>query len=160
MEYARSSRIAPVTEDLRGLDIACQIMRGYDKAFRKSVKFVDGAVFQPGEWCFIDADGRAQRAVAESKNTACLCISGNERFDAIGNKEVTIVQNSNLVVKSDKYNKQGTYVVGTELTVKNVGNGFSAVTPAAAGDYIVGKVTEAGAGYLVYEVYATIVKKA
>jgi len=154
-----TSRVAPISEDLTKEDLSCQIVRGYSLANKVAESFQKGTVLVSGEWAVKTANGMERPGVASS-NMSMLVIGGTERFDSQATGKVTVIQSSQVQVKTNKFAEQGTYAEGTELTVKNLGAQEAIVSPATAGDYIVAKVLECGNGFLVYETVPVIVKKA
>lgn len=149
------SRVVPVTVDLTTQETNLQILRGIENAQRVDQPQTPGLSLVAGEWGVLNADGTIHRATSSSQILTFLCFCGTDRFDAAATGNVTMFQNSNLLILSSFYDTNGMYAVGTNLTVKDTGGGFSAVTPAASGDYINAVVVTVGTNYLVYEVVAS-----
>lgn len=154
-----TSRVVPVTEDLTTSELSLSFLRGTEKMFRCDRKLAGGANLLSGEWAVLGTDNTLSRPGTVPVAATYLVMAGTDRFDVQATRQATIIMNSNIVVKSDRFNKAGTYAVGTELTVKNLGAGEAVVTPASVGEYVFGKVSEVGQGYLVYEVFTSIFKK-
>ena len=141
-------RTVPVQEDLTTDDLRCSIIRGLETMSRVDKKLAPGVQLLSGQWGVLQPDGTISLPGSSSAASSYLVFLGTDRFDVKATGAVTVIMNSPIIVKSSTYNVMGSYSVGTYLTVK----GGVVVTPAASGDFVVGKVTEIGQGYLVYEV--------
>lgn len=148
-------RIAPVGEDLTKESLGLSIIRGIEKMFRVDHKLASGVALASGEFGVLQNDGTVVRPGATPVANTYLCFLGSERFDVKATGKVTLIQNSSIIVKTSKYDVSGSYHVGSFLTVKDRGHGEADVTVGAAGEFAVGKVSEVGQGYLVYELIAT-----
>jgi len=154
-----TARTVPVTEDLTTRELGLSILRGTEKMFRVDKKLGTGVQLVAGEWAVLNDDGTLSRPGATPVAATYLVMSGTDRFDVHATGQATIIMNSNLIVKSNKFHVGGIYAAGVLLTVKNLGIGEAVVSPAGATDFVVGKVIEAGQGYLVYETSPVIVQK-
>jgi hypothetical protein len=154
------SRIVPVQEDLTKEELRLSVLRGLENCFRVDKKLSVGESIELGEWGVLQNDGTMARPGATPVASTYLVFCGSERFDSMATGQVTLIMNSNCIVKSNRFNQAGSYSVGSELTVKDLGAGEAQVTPAANGEFVFGKVVEVGSGYLVYEVFAAPHKKA
>lgn len=153
-------RIAPVGEDLTKEALNLEILRGIEKMFRVDKKVGSGVSLKAGEHAVLGNDGVLSRPGATPVAETYLVFAGTDRFDSKATGQVTIIMNSALVVKTDLYDVTQSYNVGDYLTSKNRGLGQADLTKAAVGEFSVGQVTEVGSGYLVYEKFATAIKKA
>jgi hypothetical protein len=153
-----TNRVVPVTEDLTTRELSLSILRGTEKMFRVDKRLGTGVNLLQGEWAVLESGGTLARPSATPVAETYLVMSGTDRFDVHATGQATIIMNSNLIVKSNKYYTSGVYDVGTLLTVKNLGLGEAVVSPASVGEFVVGKVIEAGQGYLVYETVPVVTK--
>ncbi len=152
--------VAPIAQDLTKEDLNLQIIRGYTSGMdRVDTKLVPGVELFTGEWGVIGADGIARPGVTSNAMTY-LVIAGSERSDVRGTGKVTVAKGKVLTVKTSRRALNATYVPGTELTVKDLGNGEAVVSPAAKGEWVVAKVLEDGGDFIVFETYANAVKMA
>ena len=155
-----ASRIAPIQEDLTTEELRLSVIRGIENMFRVDKKLASGESLELGEFGVLKDDGSVERPGATPSAASYLVFCGSERFDSKATGQVTLIMNSNCIVKSSRFNQAGSYSVGTELAVKDLGAGEAHVTPASNGEFCVGKVVEVGSGYLVYELFAAPRKKA
>lgn len=152
-------RTAPVGEDLTLESLSLSVIRGIEKMFRVDHKSANGLSLDQGEWGVLQSDNTVARPGTSSDISTYLCFCGTNRFDAKATGQVTLIMNSSIIVKTNHFNAAGSYVVGTELTVKSLGTGNAGVTPAANGEFVLAKVTQVGQGYLVYETMSSPHKK-
>lgn len=145
-------RTVPVGEDLTQENLSLSVLRGLERMHRVDKKSEPALSLVSGEWGVLGNDNTVGRPGSVPVAATYLCFLGTDRFDAKASGQVTLIMNSPVIVKSNKFNSAGSYVVGTYLTVKDLGGGEASVTPASAGEYAVAKVNEVGQGYLVYEV--------
>ena len=155
-----TNRVVPVTEDLTTSELSLAILRGAERMFRVDRKLGTGVNLLKGEWAVLNSDLTLSRPGATPVAETYLVMSGTDRFDVHATGQATLIMNSNIIVKSNKYYGLGVYDVGTLLTVKDLGLGEAVVSPAATGEFVVGKVIEVGTGYLVYEVFPVVTVKA
>jgi hypothetical protein len=153
------SRTVPVTEDLTTRELSLAILRGTEKMYRVDKKLGTGVSLLQGEWAVLNSDGTLSRPAATPVASTYLVFSGTDRFDVHATGQATIIMNSAIVVKSNRYYVAGTYDVGTLLTVKDLGAGQAVVSPAGVGDFVVAKVIEVGTNFLVYETVPSVVTK-
>lgn len=151
-------RLAPVGEDLTTDELGLAILRGIEKCFRVDKKLAVGQSLSAGEFGVLNAAGELERAGAVPASATYLVFSGSDRFDAKATGQLTLIMNSSLLVKSNKFNTAVSYAVGDFLCVKNLGAGESSVTKASAGEFAVGKVIEAASGHLIYELLPVSMK--
>lgn len=152
------SRIVPVSEDLTTEELRLSVLRGLERMNRVDQKSSSGLSLDQGEWGVLQSDGTVARPSAVPALETYLCFLGTTRFDARATGQVTLIMNSPVIVKSKYYDLAGSYVVGTLLTVKDLGAGEAGVTPGASGEYVFGKVLEVGQGVLKYEVFSNPMK--
>jgi hypothetical protein len=152
------NRVVPLQEDLTKEDLRLNVLRGHESMFRVDKKFAQGESLQLGEWGCLQNDGTVARPGATPVAETYLVFCGNERFDAMATGQVTLIMNSPVIIKTNRYNQAASYSVGSLLSVKDLGAGEANLTLAAAGEFCVGKVQEVGSGYLIVEVFAAAVK--
>lgn len=152
--------LVPVKEDLTTEDLRLAITRGLASMFRKDHKLGEGEELFLGEWGVVGDDGLVSRPGATPVRNTFLVFCGVERTDVHATGAVTLIKSSNVIAKSTRYNVAGTYSVGMELTVKNLGAGEAGLTPAAAGEPVLATVEAIGQGYLEFSVMASPYTKA
>lgn len=140
----------PVDMDLTASESRLSILRGFEKAARVDKKISGVVTLELGDWAVLDANGELSAPSATSVPNTYLVIAGNDRFDAKITKQATILMASLVVAKTSKF-AAGSYNVGSELTVKNLGAGEKVLSLAASGDYVLARVVEIGNGYIVFE---------
>lgn len=145
--------VVPVTTDLTLSESRLSILRGFEKMNRVGKPIAIGVALELGDWAVLNSNGELVAPGASSVPNTYPVIAGNDRFDAQVLSQATIVMGSSIIAKTSKF-VPGSYTIGADLTVKNLGGGEKVLSPAASGDYIVARVVEAGNGYLVFETFA------
>jgi hypothetical protein len=145
-------RTVPVGEDLTTESLSLSVLRGMEKAHRVDHKSAAALALVAGEWGVLQTDGTVARPGASSVPNTFLCFCGTDRFDARATGQVTLMQGSALVCKTNKYLSTDVYVAGSYLTVDDQGSGKAELRLAASGDYVLAMVDEVGDGYLVYTI--------
>jgi hypothetical protein len=153
-------RTVPVGEDLTTENLAAAVVRGYEKMFRVDKKLGTNVSLLSGEYAVLNDDNTLSRPGATPVANTYLVLLGSDRFDVKATGQATLVMNSSIMVKSNKYDAAQIYTVGAFLTAKDRGLGQADLTLAANGEYCFAKVAEVGSGYLVYELIPTPFKKA
>ena len=152
--------IVPLQEDLTKEELRLSILRGIENAFRVDKKLASGESLELGEFGVLQNDDTMARPGATPSAATYLVFCGSERYDSHATGQITLIMNSNLIAKTSRYNQAGSYSVGTELTVKDLGAGQASLTPASNGEFVLAKVNQVGSGYLVYELLSSPHKKA
>ena len=153
-------RTVPVGEDLTKEALNLEILRGLEKMFRVDKKVGSGVSVKSGEFAVLGNDGMLSRPGATPVAETYLVFAGTDRFDSKATGQCTLIMSSALIVKTDLYDKTQSYNVGDELTSKNRGMNEADLTKASTGEFTLGKVTEVGSGYIVYELYSAAHVKA
>jgi len=147
------ARVVPVTEDLTTEELRLSVLRGLETAFRVDKPVGVGVELETGDWAVLGADGKLALPGASGVPQTYLVFSGTERYDARATGQATIFMNSNLIVKTSKFNTAESYEVGDTLTYKLV-TGVPKLTKGVIGvDAILGFVVETHPddAYLVFE---------
>lgn len=152
------ARIAPVTEDLTTPFSNLEILRGFERANRVDRKVAAGVNFKAGEYGVLGNDGLLHRPSTTPNVASYLIFAGTDRFDAKATGQATTFEASAMVIKTDLYDTGASYTVGDLLASKDRGAGEADVTKATSGQWAIGKVTEVGSGYLVYELFSQTMK--
>ena len=153
------SNLVPLQADLTKEDLRLSILRGHENMFRVDKKLAPSVSLELGEWGCLSADGTVERPGATPVANTFLIFCGTERYDVHATGQVTMIMNSNVIAKTDRF-AVGSYNVGDELTVKDLGAGEAVLTIAASGEYVLARAVEVGSGYLVVDVAAMPMKKA
>ena len=151
-------RTVPVQEDLVGSVNALEIQRGIDKMHRADKPVAAGESLVAGEFAVLGNDGNLSRPGVTPVASTFLVFAGTDRFDSRSTGKVTVIENSAIVVKTSIFDDTVSYNVGDYLTAKDLGAGEAKVSKAAAGEWSVGRVTEVGSGYLVYDLFSSPMK--
>jgi hypothetical protein len=153
MTSISEARTVPVQEDLTTEELRLSVLRGLETAFRVDFPIASGVNLEMGDWAVLGADGKLTTPGAAGVQQTYLVFAGNDRYDAKATGQATVFLNSNLVVKTSKFNTAGVYAPGTPLTYKDLGGGDYKLTVGVIGtDAILGFVIErAGDNYLVFE---------
>lgn len=155
-----AARMSPVSEDLTLESLGLSILRGFEKAHRVDRPLASGQSLVGGEWGVLGNDGNMSRPGATPSINSYLVFAGSDRFDSHATGQVTTIQASMLIVKTDNFDTNASYVVGDYLCVKSLSANFAGVTKASSAELCVAKVVEVGDGYLVYETFGDVpVKK-
>ena len=147
-------RISPVGEDLTTEDLSLSVIRGLELMNRVDEKIEAGISLVKGEWGVLGDDNLVHRPDAAAVRNTYLVFAGTDRFDSAATQQVTLIENSPIIVKTNKYDTTvvGGYHVGDPLTVRSLGTDAAYPTLATSGEPILAKVRQVGDGYLVYEV--------
>jgi len=145
-------RIVPVASDLTTDADDLEILRGLANAFRVDKKLADGATFVRGEWAVLNSDDKVERPGVTPVAETYLVFCGSDRFDSMATGAVTMFMNSNLIIRTTKYDTGETYAVGDYLTVKDLGGGEAVVTLQAGDEPKLARVHKVEEGHLTYEV--------
>lgn len=144
-------RTVPVGEDLTTDELRLQVLRGIEKMYRVDKPLATGVALGLGEWGVLGADGTVSRPTATPVAQTYLCFAGTDRFDVKATGQVTLIMNSPIIAKSNRFDTTQTYAVGDYLTVKDLGAGEAFLTKQASTEPKLARVQEVGDGYLVYE---------
>jgi hypothetical protein len=142
--------VVPVATDLTLPESRLNILRGFEKMHRVDHKIGAGVSLELGDWAVLNNNGELVAPGATSVANTYPVIAGNDRFDSKITGQATVVMNSPIIAKTAKM-VAGSYNVGSELTVKNLGAGEKILSIAAVGDYVLARVVEVGNGYIVFE---------
>ena len=151
MESISTIRTVPVGEDLTTEELRLSVLRGLETAFRVDKKIKAGEVLGLGDWAVLNADGELQAPGGTGAPATYLVFAGNDRYDSAATGQATIFMNSNLIIKTSKFDPAPAYVPGMALTAKYQDPSTPYLTQAGAADAQVGRVVELGNGYLVVE---------
>lgn len=128
-----------------------EIIRGYENCFRKDFPLKANVQFELGEWGVLNASGEIEKATATPSFMSYLLLTGTDRFDVKASGKVTVVQNSDLVVRTTLFDNTTPLAVGDALTVKLVA-GKSVLTKQAGAEPIFARVVKVSSNSLEYEV--------
>ena len=144
-------RVVPVGEDLTTEDLTLSVLRGLEKMYRVDKKLATPTTqLFKGEWAKLTSAG-VERCGNDAVGESYLVFCGTDRFDSKANSQVTLVMSHPIVVKTNQYDPEQDYVVGSYLTAKDWGTDESSLTLAGVSDPKHARVLEVGTNYLVYE---------
>lgn len=158
MQTINPDRTVPVQEDLTTEVLEFAVIRGNENMHRKDFPKAEGVSIFTGEWAVLANEELVRPGTTPDINTYPV-LAGTNRYDAKATGQLTVVQNSTIVAKSERFNKSESYTSGMLLTVKDRGAGEADLTPAANEEWAFAKVTKVNDAYLVFEVFPTPMKK-
>lgn len=130
--------VAPVTVDLRAEDLLLEITKGIEH-----VNYIDGKLdagdVAPGDWVRKTTTGFAVPQVGNAVAHVFPVVVGNNQFDSLATGNVTVITNGGFIYKTKKF-VAGSYSVGTNLCVKDLGAGEKIPSAAGGSDAIVARV--------------------
>lgn len=131
--------IAPITVDLRAEDPKFDVIKGIEKMNLTDLKRDSAFDVEEGDWVRKTATGAALPQTGNAVAHVYPVVVGNNRYDAIATGNVTVAVNGGFIYRTKKF-VAGSYSVGQNLCVKDLGAGEK--TPSAAGgsDAIVARV--------------------
>ena len=133
----------PVTEDLRLPDLKFDIVKGLEIVSSMTHdKAKDPALPETaqGDWVVLNNAGVLEAVGAAALANTYPVLVGDDSFDTKASGKLTIIMGGGYVVQTNKY-QVGSYTVGTNLTVKGVGE--KTVCVAGGSDPILARVTKA-----------------
>lgn len=130
-------RIAPISEDLRAESLKFDLIKGEEK-----INYVDGKLdsgnFEEGDWVIKTSTGFAAPTATASGATFPV-VTGNNRYDSLATGNVTVAVGGGFIYKTTKF-VAGSYTVGQNLTVKDLGGGEKIPSAAGGSDAVLGRV--------------------
>jgi len=134
--------IAPISVDLRAEESKLDIIKGLENVstMAKDEPLAASVVvdIDQGEWMVKSAAGLALPGVVPVANTYPV-LTGNTQFDSLATGQLTILIGGGFIYRTTKF-VPGSYTVGQNLTVKDLGAGQRVPSAAGAGEPIVGRV--------------------
>jgi hypothetical protein len=141
-----AENFVPVTEDLRLSDLKFDVVKGlelvsqmtHDKQKDPSLT----AAVEAGDWLVLsNTDTLVAPGSTGVGNTYPVWV-GDESFDTMASGKLTVILGGGYIVQTKKF-QSGSYVAGTNLTVKIGGGGEKYVVAAGGADAILARVTKA-----------------
>jgi len=136
----QSELVAPITVDLRAPDLDFDIIKGIEH-----VNYQDGALVDktltvaPGDWMTKASNGFVVPATGNAvPNVYPVCV-GNTQYDSIATGDLTVIVNGGFLYQTNKF-VAGSYTVGQNLCVKDLGGGERVPSAAGSNDAIVARV--------------------
>lgn len=133
--------IAPIAEDLRKEDLSFDIVKGIE-----FISVIDGKLegtpvpaVSNGDWVQKTATGFAVPSTGNAVASVFPVWTGNNRYDAIATGNVTVIVGGGFIYKTNKF-VPGSYTVGQNLCVKDLGGGEMVPSAAGGSDAIVARV--------------------
>lgn len=132
--------VAPITVDLRAENYDFNIYKGIEH-----VNYIDGALVDttlsvtPGDWMTKSASGFVVPATGNAVPNVYPVVVGNNEYDSIATGDLTVAAGGGFIYQTKKY-VPGSYTVGMNLCVKNLGGGERIPSPAGGSDAIVARV--------------------
>lgn len=131
--------VSPITVDLRAEDLKLDIIKGLEHLNYKDEVLASGVDVEEGDWVTKTSTGVDAPASGNAVPNVYPVVTGNNRYDSLATGQVTIATGGGFIYKTKKF-VSGSYTVGQNLCVKDLGGGEK--TPSAAGvnDAIVARV--------------------
>mgnify|MGYP001567462525 CR=1 FL=1 len=150
-------RTSPIGEDLTTEELRLSVVRGIETMFRIDYALADASTeLLLGEWGCLNAQGKVERPGAVPVKNTFICWAGTERYDVKATGQVTLIAHSNIVAKTSRYDDTQSYVVGDDLTVKDLGGGEAGVTKAAGAEVVLARVLEVGTNFLTISILGSV----
>jgi hypothetical protein len=132
--------VAPISVDLRAPDLSFDIVKGIEHINYQDYPLVDPTLtVTPGDWMTLSSSGLVVPATGNAVPNVFPVIVGNNQFDSIATGNLTVGIAGGFVYQTTKY-VAGSYTVGQNLCVKNLGGGERVPSAAGANDSIVARV--------------------
>lgn len=136
----QSELVTPISVDLRAEDLSFDIVKGIEHINYKDEVLVDPTLtVTPGDWMTLGASGLVVPATGNAVPNVFPVIVGNNQYDSIATGNLTIGIGGGFLYKTTKY-VAGSYTIGQNLCVKNLGGGERVPSAAGGSDAIVGRV--------------------
>lgn len=130
--------VAPVTVDLRAEDLKLDIVKGIEHVNYMDGKLDSGDV-SAGDWVRKTSTGFAVPQTGNAVAHVYPVLTGNDQYDALATGNVTVVVNGGFIYKTKKI-VAGSYTVGQNLCVKDLGAGEKIPSAAGVNDAVVARV--------------------
>ena len=133
--------VAPITVDLRQENYNFNIVKGIEHVNYDDQLNVAGPslAVNPGDWMTLASTGLVVPATGNAVPNVYPVVVGNNEYDAQATGNLTIITNGGFIYQTNKY-VAGSYTVGQNLCVKNLGGGERVPSAAGANDAIVARV--------------------
>lgn len=137
---AQSELVAPISVDLRAEDLSFDIIKGIEKLNYQDGALVDPTLsVTPGDWMTIASNGFVVPASGNAVANVYPVIVGNNQYDSIATGNLTVAVGGGFMYRTTKY-VAGSYTIGQNLCVKNLGGGERIPSAAGGSDAIVARV--------------------
>lgn len=136
----QSELVAPISVDLRAEDLSFDIIKGIEHINYQDGKQDDAsASFAPGDWARKTSTGYAVPQTGNAVANVYPVVVGNNQYDALATGQLTVGVGGGFIYKTTKF-VAGSYTIGQNLCVKDLGAGEKVPSAAGANDAIVGRV--------------------
>jgi hypothetical protein len=132
--------VAPIAVDLRAADESFDIIKGIEHLNYQDGLLVDQTLtVTPGDWMTIASSGFVVPATGNAVGNVYPVIVGNNEYDSLATGDLTVAIGGGFMYKTTKY-VAGSYTIGQNLCVKDLGGGERVPSAAGSNDAIVGRV--------------------
>jgi hypothetical protein len=136
----QSELVAPISVDLRAEDLSFDIVKGIEHINYQDGKQDDStASFAPGDWATKTSTGFAVPATGNAVGNVYPVVTGNNQYDSLATGNLTVAVGGGFMYKTNKF-VAGSYTIGQNLCVKNLGGGEKVPSAAGSNDAIVARV--------------------
>lgn len=136
--------VAPISVDLRASNENFDVIKGIEHINYQDVKLVNPALsVTPGQWMTLSSTGLVVPATGNAVPNVYPVVVGNNEYDSIATGDLTIAVSGGFVYRTNQY-VAGSYTVGQNLCVKNLGGGEMVPSAAGSNDAIVARVFAVG----------------
>lgn len=133
--------VAPITVDLRAPNLDFDIIKGIEHVNYDDQPNAGGpsVTVYPGDWMTLASNGLVVPATGNAvPNVYPVCV-GNNQYDSQATGDLTIIVSGGFLYQTKKF-VAGSYTVGQNLCVKNLGGGERWPSAAGGSDAIVARV--------------------
>ena len=131
--------IAPISVDLRTPDNRMDIIKGIEKLNTQDEKLAAGLQCEQGDWLVLDGSGHLVAPSATAVANTYPLWEGNDQYDSVATGNGTILVSGGFLYRTTKF-APGSYTVGMNLTVKDLGGGERVPSQAGSGDPVLARV--------------------
>jgi hypothetical protein len=135
--------IAPISVDLSAPDLRMDIIKGIEHINEMDVAIVNPSTLNPpfdlGDWGMTTTAGLVPPATGNAVPNVFPIWVGNTQSDSQATGNATILEGGGFVYRTNKF-VAGSYVLGQNLCVKNLGNGERVPSAAGSNDAVVARV--------------------
>jgi hypothetical protein len=132
--------VAPISVDLRAQDNSFDIVKGIEHINYQDYPLVVPTLnVQPGMWMTLSTAGLVAPATGNAVANVFPVVVGNNEYDSIATGDLTVAVGGGFIYRTSQY-VAGSYTVGQNLCVKNLGAGEMVPSAAGGSDAIVARV--------------------
>jgi hypothetical protein len=133
--------VAPISVDLRAVDETFDIIKGIEHVNYKDYPLVVKTLnVGPGMWMTLASNGLVAPATGNAVPNVYPVIVGNNEYDSLATGNLTVGLGGGFEYTTTQF-VAGSYTIGQNLCVKNLGGGEMVPSAAGTNDAVVARVT-------------------